>query len=123
MYSYTYKEGTKVRTHYNKGIEWAQMYNERPSYTTIHKGTNMRLNTQKHSSVVIITSLLQSLSVANEQQTGTESPNTRHISYCSYSVILVTHKKGNSGNQCPVSLQTANRHRKLLPNIHMCMTA
>ena len=80
-YSYTYKEGTNVRTHYNKGIEWAQMYNERPSYTTIHKGTNMRLNTQKHSSVIIITSLLQSLSVANEQQTGTESPNTRHISY------------------------------------------
>ena len=123
MYSYTYKEGTKVRTHYNKGIEWAQMYNERPSYTTIHKGTNVRLNTQKHSSVIIITSLLQSLSVANEQQTGTESPNTRHISYCSYSVILVMHKKGNSGNQRPVSLQTANRHRKLLPNIHMCMTA
>ena len=53
----------------------------------------MRLNTQKHSSVIIITCLLQSLSVANEQQTGTESPNTRHISYCNYSVILMMHKK------------------------------
>ena len=30
----------------------------------------MRLNIQKHSSVIIITCLLQSLSVANEQQTG-----------------------------------------------------
>ena len=36
-----------MRTHYNKGIEMEQTYNERPSYTTIHKGTNMRLNTQK----------------------------------------------------------------------------
>jgi len=28
-------------------VEWAKTYNERPSYTTIHKGTNMRPNTQK----------------------------------------------------------------------------
>ena len=46
--AYLYKIGTKCgSTHYNKGIEMAQMYNERPSYTTIHKGRNMRPNTQK----------------------------------------------------------------------------
>ena len=44
---YLYKTGTKVRTHYNKGMKMAQTYNERCSYTTIHKGRYMSPNTQK----------------------------------------------------------------------------
>ena len=28
-------------------IEWVQTYNERPSYTITHKGSNMRPNTRK----------------------------------------------------------------------------
>ena len=43
---YTYKQEQKCG-HIITKVAWAQAYNEWPSYTTIHKGTNMRPNTQK----------------------------------------------------------------------------
>ena len=49
---YIYKEGKKWE-HIITKVECVQTYNERPSYTIIHKGTNKRPNTQKLFSVII----------------------------------------------------------------------
>ena len=43
----TYTKREQKCGHITTKVEWTQTYNERPSYTTIHKGTNMRSNTQK----------------------------------------------------------------------------
>ena len=57
--AYTYPKREQKCGYITTKVEWVQTYNERPSYTTIHKGTNMRSNTQKLFKC-IITSLLQS---------------------------------------------------------------
>ena len=45
--AYTYTKREQKCGHIITKVEWTQTYNERPSYTTTHKGTNMRPNTQK----------------------------------------------------------------------------